>query len=304
MEKIKISFTDFWWDGFDVNNNYFTNLLKTKYEVKIDNENPDVLFFTIGYNKDLSVMKYKNHKCKKIFFTGENVRPNLDGPEYNTQNNMTVMKSDLSISFDFSDDERNYRFPLWAMYIDWFNSKTYGNPEYIIPVNEISDNSHINTLKTEFCGFVFSHPTPMRLQIMEDLSKYKQVHGYGRPFGNWSNGESVKYKTLSKYKFSVCVENSLSPTKGYYTEKLLHAKTAGTIPIYWSDEGCGHDFNAKCFLNLNDYEDMSDLIEDVIKIDQDEKLYQEIFNEPLFDCGEIPDFVKPDRVLEFIEGAL
>ncbi len=301
---LKIGFVDFWGDGFDRENNYFTNLLRTKYEVQIDQEDPDLLFFTVGYGGDLSALRYKGHRCKKIFFTGENVRPNLDNSDYNMQNNMAVMKSDLSISFDFSDDERNYRLPLWAMYIDWFDSKTYGNPEYIIPVNEISDNVYINTPKTEFCGFVFSNPVPMRLQMMEALSKYKPVHGYGKPFGNWNYGESNKYETLSKYKFSVCFENSLSPTKGYYTEKLLHAKTAGTIPIYWTDEKCDHDFNTKCFLNLNDYENMDALIEEIIKIDENEELYQEMLNQPLFENGEIPDFAKPENVLKFIERVL
>lgn len=304
MEKLKIGFVDFWGDGFDRENNYFTHLLRTKYKVQIDQDDPDILFFTVGYGKDLSALRYKDHRSKKIFYTGENVRPNFDGPEYNIQNNMTVMKSDFAISFDFSEDERNYRFPLWGMYIDWFDSKTYGNPEYLIPIDQVSDNTYINTPKTEFCAFVFSNPIPMRLEMMNALSKYKQVDGYGKPFGNWNYGESKKYETLSKYKFSICVENSLSPTKGYYTEKLLHAKTAGTIPIYWSDEKCDYDFNTKCFLNLNNYEDMEDLIEDIIKIDKDEELYQEIFNQPLFTNGEMPDFVKPNNILKFIEGVL
>ena len=144
----------------------------------------------------------------------------------------------------------------------------------------------------------------MRLQVMQALNQYKQVHGYGKPFGNWNYGESKKYETLSNYKFSVCVENSISPTKGYYTEKLFHAKTAGTIPIYWSDDKCEHDFNKECFLNLNDYENIEHLVEDVIKIDKDEELYQEIFNQPLFKNNQIPDFVKPESVLRFIEGVI
>lgn len=301
---LKIGFVDFWGDGWDRENNYFTNLLRTKYEVKIDQDDPDLLFFTVGYGGDTSALKYKNHRCKKIFYTGENVRPNLDGPDHVIENNMAIVKSDLAISFDFSNDERNYRFPLWAMYIDWFNSQTYGNPEYIIPVDKISNNKYIDTPKSEFCGFVFSNPIPMRLQVMQALNQYKQVHGYGKPFGNWNYGESKKYETLSKYKFSVCVENSISPTKGYYTEKLFHAKTAGTIPIYWSDDKCEHDFNKECFLNLNDYENIEHLVEDVIKIDKDEELYQEIFNQPLFKNNQIPDFVKPESVLRFIEGVI
>ena len=62
MEKIKIGFVDFWGDGFDRENNYFTNLLRTKYEVQIDQADPDLLFFTVGYGGDLSALNYKHHK--------------------------------------------------------------------------------------------------------------------------------------------------------------------------------------------------------------------------------------------------
>lgn len=304
MKKIKIAFVDFWGDGWTRENNYFTNLLKTKYEVVIDQEDPDILFFTVGWGGDTSALKYKNHRCKKIFYTGENVRPNLDGPDYVIEKNMAIVKSDYSISFDFSEDQRNYRFPLWGMYIDWFNKKTYGNPEYLIDKESISENSYIKTSKSKFCAFVFSNPVPMRTNIMNVISRYKKVDGYGKPFGNWNYGESSKYETLSEYKFSICVENSISPVGGYYTEKLFHAKTAGTIPIYWSDSRCSEDFNKKCFLNLNDYENIEHLLEDVIKIDKDQELYSNMFNEPLFKNNQTPECVKPENVLKFIEGVL
>ena len=62
------------------------------------------------------------HTCLSIF-TGENVRPNFtDGSvEYP---NYSIGRADLAFTFDYSDDPRNYRFPLWAFFINWFD-KSY-----------------------------------------------------------------------------------------------------------------------------------------------------------------------------------
>ena len=142
---------------------------------------------------------------------------------------------------------------------------------------------------------------PGRKKVFDFLNKlriYKPVDGWGKPFGNWSDGEDHKYNILSNYKFSICFENSISPKGGYYTEKLFHAKTAGTIPIYWTDDKCGNDFNTKSFLNLNDYKDMNELIDHIIEIDNDYELYQTILNEPLFVSKKTPSFSHPNKVLE------
>ena len=43
--EININFSDFW-PGFNKEDNYFYNLLKERFEVKIS-DNPDYLFFSI-----------------------------------------------------------------------------------------------------------------------------------------------------------------------------------------------------------------------------------------------------------------
>ena len=69
------------------------------------------------------------------------------------------------------------------------------------------------------------------------------------------DGEKYKLDIISDYKFNICFENTIHP--GYYTEKLLHAKIAGCIPIYYSDEKMNIDFNEKCALNLYDFENQA-----------------------------------------------
>ena len=84
---------------------------------------------------------------------------------------------------------------------------------------------------------------------------------------------------LSSYKFSLAMENQISD--GYITEKLLHAKISGTIPIFYGDAYVKEDFNQNCFIYINEYDD-SDLIHVIEELDKDKLIYKSKFNEPLF----------------------
>ena len=58
MKTIKIDFVDFWGDLVKTDN-YFYNLLATKYNVVIDGRNPDLIFFqldTEGLIKETNIV--------------------------------------------------------------------------------------------------------------------------------------------------------------------------------------------------------------------------------------------------------
>ena len=303
MDTVKVNFVDFW-PGFSKDNNYFYHLLKQEHEVIIDEDDPDLLFFSVDYGLQKERDKYKNHKCKKIFYTGENVEPNFHIKDdiliRNFNANYSIGKCDFAFSFSRTMDYRNYRLPLWALHIDWFNVGRYGdNPKFLLPLNNINDNEYIKHPKTKFCAAIFSNPTDERLSIFEILSDYKQVDGYGKPFRNWTDGEDIKYDILKDYKFSICFENRISD--GYFTEKLFHAKTAGTIPIYASNLKKPIDFNRKCFIDKNSFSSISEFI-DFIKIaDQSHDLYYSLFKSQLFGESGIPKQFYPESVLKFFK---
>jgi hypothetical protein len=263
---MKISFADFW-DGFDYNNNFFRDLI-----LSIDNS-----YSFIPFSNDTDILIYscfgKSHnkvssKVKKIFYTGENLRPNYNDCQY-------------SLTFDFdSYNGKNIRLPLWVLQIDWFNKINYTNPQYVIPLEYIKANPLTRKNKDKFCCIVFNSRSPHRLEIIEKLGKHKKVDCYGKPFGNWFYGEDNKLKTISDYKFNICFENSISP--GYYTEKMIHAKTAGCLPLYWADNNCHKDFNPRSFLNLYDFGNLDDFIEKIIYLDQNDSEYKRITSEYLF----------------------
>lgn len=263
---MKIAFLDFW-TGFNSYNNFFIHILKQiKNNVVVVNpQQADIIIYSCFGNTH-----YRFNDTKKIFYTGENKRPNFN-------------ECDYSISFDFDDyGNKNVRIPLWYLYIDWFGVQTYDNPNWLIPVSYLNKNNEFtDTNKTKFCATVFSAYHKIRIDSVSKLNTYKNVDCYGKVFNNLlPDGERYKMDVIKNHKFSMCFENTLYP--GYFTEKLLHAKIAGGIPLYFSDKSYVEDFNEKCCLNLINYENLDDFLDEIKKIDNDVNLYNKISKEPLF----------------------
>jgi len=260
---MKIAYADFW-GGFNPTNNFFTHFLK-KYRENVSVVNmdeADTLIYSVFGSS------HQNFKGKKIFYTGENRRPNFN-------------ECDVSLTFDFDlYNGKNIRLPLWFMYIDWFNKGSYENPSGLVPLDTIGSNKFTKQKKDKFCCIVVNHLSNNRDTMKNLLDSYKPVDGAGNPFGNWFYGEDKKYAFIAPYKFTICFENTIYP--GYHTEKLFHAKLAGCIPIYNGARTVEHDFNKNCFINLQDYNNIEDFAEKVKEIDQNDSLYNQYFNEPLF----------------------
>lgn len=263
---MKISFLDFW-PMFKPESSFFWNLIKTSFSYAqiVPPEQADVIFYSCFGDSNKQFVN-----TKKIFFTGENRRPNFNNCNY-------------SISFDFeSYNQRNVRMPLWYIFIDWFDTKTSDMPFWLVPFNYLNNtNEFTKTSKTNFCSAVFSAVKPNRVEFVEKISSYKSIEGYGKYFNkrlpNWERG---KLDVFKHSKFIMCFENTAYP--GYFTEKLFHAKLTGGLPLYFSDKTFDRDFNKNCCINLIDYENMDHFIETIKDLDSNNKKYLEIVNEPLF----------------------
>lgn len=282
---MKISFCDFW-GGFQEKNNILYHILDSLTDFKVIplSDQTDVLFYSCYGNSHV----YTNRqKTKKIFWPGENIRPNFN-------------ECDFSLSFDFdSYNNRNCRFPLWLTYIDFFNKKTYVNQKYLLPVDYVLfpkiNNTFFKTTKTQECCILTKHLKNRKDELLNSLASKITVHGFGSYFNNGiPDGEDIKMNLISNYKFHICFENSLYP--GYYTEKLLHAKAAGTIPIYYADQRICEDFNPDGFLNLYDYKNINDFIDFIVQVNTNSNLYNNILNTPLFKT-----FSKPFEVLNDVK---
>ena len=174
--KIKIHFIDFW-GGFDPTDNYFYNLLKDNFEIEIDPHNPDYLFFSIFGNNH---QHYKN--CKKIFYTGENIAPPMHYCDY-------------SFSFDYLNDERNFRLPHYLLYDGYYD----------LANKEVNDK----LVDRKFCNFIVSNPNcANRNDFFMKLSQYKKIDSGGKFMNNIGKFVTNKVEFQADYKFSLAFENN------------------------------------------------------------------------------------------------
>lgn len=267
--KIKIDFSDFW-GGFDKTNNYFYNLLKEEFDVIIS-DNPDYLFFSIFGNKHLQ------YKCKKIFYTGENIAPPLHYCDY-------------SFSFDYLDDNRNYRLPHYLLYDGY----------YELQRPKIIDESLANR---KFCNFIVSNGSCQeRNQFYNELSKYKKVDSGGRFANNIGYAVDNKVKFQSEYKFSIAFENNAYRPQfpGYTTEKIMEPMTVNSVPIYWGNPEIKKEFNTKSFINVYDFNSITDVINYIEYLDNNDKKYLELLNQPWFNDYKIPESNKIENIKSFL----
>ena len=248
MKQIKIYFEDFW-EGFNAENNFITNPLRAEYDVLID-KNPDYLFFSVyGYNH----LKYRN--CVKIFYSAENIEPDFNLCDY-------------AIAFQhLNAGDRYLRHPL---YVDSGFNKI--------------ENKHFETnevLNRKFCNFVYSNSKwadPIRELFFNKLSKYKKVDSGGRYLNNIGGPVANKIDFIKNYKFTIAFENS--SLSGYTTEKLVEPMIVNSIPIYWGNPDIHMDFNKESIVFINDYCTLDEAIEEVIRLDKDDKAYIEKLSKP------------------------
>jgi hypothetical protein len=281
---MKIGFVDFW-TGFNPKNNFFfhsINKLGIKFKI-VKPKKADILFFSCFGNQNL---EYTD--VRKIFFLSE---------DFNLENfNFDYSISHVPTSVESSS---NFRLPLWKMYLDWFGVTTYTNPEYLIPLEYIDKKNEFNKIpKNDFCSIVYSSEYFFRDKYIDLVSTYKDVDVFGKnKYGNLlPEGEYYKLEKLSNYKFSLAMENEIS--RGYLCEKLIHAKIAGNIPLFYGDDYAKIDFNPNSFIHITDFDDQS-LLDRITEIDSNKSDYNNIYNEPLFDSApDIEDF------LEFLNDIL
>ncbi|MBA7629252.1 Alpha-(1,3)-fucosyltransferase FucT [subsurface metagenome] len=266
---IRLNFVDFWSD-FEPTNTYLYKILKTKYTLEITDK-PDFLIYS-AFGQE-----HKKYKCIRIFYTGENVRPDFS-------------ECDYAFSFDYLDNRNHYRLPLYAVY--------FYPPEKL--VKKDIDVEQILRSKTKFCNFVYSKSIIKRNNFFHKLSRYKRVDSGGRLMNNIGGplGDKVgdKLAFIKDYKFTIAFENSVFP--GYTTEKLVHPMQVHSLAIYWGNELVHRDFNPKSFLNYHDFEDEDELIQRIIEVDQNDELYMEYLRQPYFHNNTVNEYINPENILK------
>jgi len=279
----RVGFSDMW-ESFNPEYNFFTLLLNEAgkhmepprrvegYDAQKSGEVPDLLVFgPFG-----SEWRRFAPDVPKVHFTGENTRPIFD-PAVT-----------LNLGFDhlkLIPPEKYVRFPLWMTYIDWFGAdiERLRNPKPMPLAWCLGTSEDTLASRTGFCSFVATNPrNPIRNAAFQWLSQYKKVDSAGRlytnvepvtsPFAGGGGGELDKVAFYRNYKFCLAYENSAQ--SGYTTEKYLHAKAAGCVPIYWGDPDVQHDFDMEGAIDARKFGTPAELCEAVAAVDRDDALWK------------------------------
>ena len=284
MKKIKIWFSDFY-DGFAPEDNPLQQMLSKYYDLEFDPHDPDYLIYSCHGQE------FINFNCIKIFYTGENLRPDFNLCDY-------------AIGFDFLNfGDRYLRYPNFAFIED--------------QVSQLIRKKQINkeniSSKEYFCNFIYSNSTadPARDNFFQLLNSYQKVYSPGSHLNNfhWDIGRRfskdwmyTKLEFQSKCKFSIAFENSSSP--GYTTEKIVHAFICNTVPIYWGNPEICRDFNPKSFINCHNYQNFEQVLERIKEVDNSKEEYFSILKEPPFLDNKLPDSLNRQNLIDFFQNIL
>jgi hypothetical protein len=282
MKKLKIGFAD----THEHLQMFFVDILQQRYDVEVDNKTPDYLLFGDD-NFGTSNKQFSKDDCIKIFYTGENRRPEHYDCHY-------------AITFDHNYNPWHYRLPLFVIYM-WalknIHKTKYGKNYIFKP--EIKP-------KDRFCSFVVKNPMCReRNEFFKNLNHKKRVDSGGPLFNTTDttlDGEEAKIDFLATRKFNICFESMSYP--GYVTEKILHAFYSGTIPIYWGSPTIESDFNRDSFINVYRFETHRHAIDFVLKVDDNQPLYDEILNAPKFINNIPPTYLLYNNFLNWFDSVV
>ncbi|MBQ6160858.1 MAG: hypothetical protein IJK24_07920 [Oscillospiraceae bacterium] len=218
----------------------------------------------------------------RIMFSGENVVPDFNLIDYAIS------------SYPIQYNDRHFRYPQGIARkrrVDYLVKRSAG---------EIVFGPECLAEKTIFANFCASHESEngIRGGFFKRLCEYKKVDSIGTYLNNTGAKVSFRDNTKSDYqkkcKFTLCFESTSHP--GFFTEKIVDAFYADTIPVYYGDPQITEIFNPKAFINVADYPSFDEAIQAIIELDQDDEKYLQMLNQPVLNDPTYPE--RLDRELE------
>lgn len=276
------------WDKQTADEIWFTGFLKSRgFFDRFPHAN-FAFFSTLGSVRFLRVDELLHpfgRNRKRVFFTGENVHyPVFKDYQKNLLDHASI---GLSLGFDYVDDARYLRFPIWIL-------------EMFPPDSDINDIKRIcNQLsfqkledsRNRFCALVAGTSTmlgteslEMRKSMVEKLNLIDRVDCAGKLLRNTDELQERfhddKAEFLKLYRFFICPENI--SVAGYVTEKVFHAIGSGCVPIYMGSLNNPEPevLNHEAILFWEKDGDNESLLRKVGELHGNNLLYKEFFEQP------------------------
>ena len=115
--------------------------------------------------------------------------------------------------------------------------------------------------------------------FLQKLSEQRHVDSGGRYKNNVGGRVPDKMAFVRQYRFCFAFENSYYP--GYTTEKIIEAKKAGAVPIYWGNPRVAEDFDPHAFINVHDFPNVQACIERILTLDENPMAWRAVRDTPL-----------------------
>lgn len=284
----RIRYNNFW-DGQLADEIWFTGFLQSHGLLERYKKAQFIFFSTLG-SADILLIDTLTHpfnrQRKRIFFTGENVHyPVFHDYRYNLLDNHSIK---LSLGFDYIDNLRYLRFPLWLL--EMFPPESTKHDIKLI-CDRLSHQQWDASLRNRFCALVSGTSTllgtdsiEMRKHMVEEINIINPIDCAGRLLHNTDELKTKfndnKAEFLKQYKFYICPENA--SVEGYVTEKVFHAIGSGCIPIYWGSNNNPEPdvLNHDAILFWNPDGDNSALLKQIEELQNSPTRYREFFEQP------------------------
>lgn len=199
--------------------------------------------------------------------------------------------------------------------------------------------------KTQFCAYLYNKSYATREQLFRLVNSFKPVTVLGanlaakppQPRSRPSSGKRIGLRkipapvvsrqgsavahdrdlyvvgrktfydsSVEKYRpfrFVICCENNTLP--GMFTEKIVSAMLAHSIPIYFGTRDISEVFNAKSFINANDFvEQPEKLLATLRDLETNPAAYRAVFEQPWFVNNQLPAVFQQDYLLASLQRLL
>lgn len=274
VSALRVKFCNFWPNASVAIENFFLPLIRkaSPFNVVVVNANSVAdISITSVFPKGGGIIKRLQTKTLKsparspieIWYSGENIRSPLN-------------VYDFTWGFETNEyNKTNFYLPVWFLDLDFFGDNVNENLGFPLRCNELMKARSPSVLPEKFACIIANNPHPYRLRAIEVLSMIGEVDVYGK-VGN--RELKSKMEIQGQYRFVIAFENDYFP--GYVTEKVFHAWSIGSVPIYWGYDSMNF-INEKALIDLGRDANFYELSKRIQSIENDKCKWQEIYSQPI-----------------------
>lgn len=276
-----------WWNKQPADEVWFTTYLQKRGFLGRYPKAHFVFYSSLGSINLLRIeqsLSWHKRNRIRIYFNGEN---NHYPGFIDYKDNLLYHKAiNLSLGFDYTDDPRYMRFPLWIL--EMFPPES--TEEDIRRICDQLSHQHLEASRNRFCALVSGNRGPddpgavLRTTMVQQLNAIDTVDCAGKLLHNTDELKTKfndnKAEFLKQYRFYICPENA--SVEGYVTEKLFHCIGSGCIPIYWGAGGNPEPdiLNHDAILFWNPDGDNSALLQKIADLQRNPQQYKDFFEQP------------------------